>query len=1064
MQNWIEIVDAGLELHKKRASVAALNSFVTHLTKQSFHVKDAQFLCALNSKAYSLSWQVLDADGLGASQELEASPSFNSQSGVARIQDYAFALEVKAKGKKEVRISTARKALAKHQAGEVSIVPAPLPLLPGVGEDKHQYEASSLTLPYYTGPVPPDAVSNGSPLERKEHEPFQPHECLACLKQQDFYEDQLVFHTMFEKREATYVSVDEVHCLSPHVRWALAREWQVSQLYLHQAQAITASLEGKDILLLTGTGSGKTLCFVTTFMQMMSEFRGVMDQVCGDVGGGFLVNQEENAAPAAIFLYPTKALAQDQLRGLAKAFNHEEICVKALDGDSSPSEREDALQRADVILTNPDFLHCTVLPQHDTRWRFFLRRISMIVVDEGHVYNGIFGCHFALVMRRLLRLLQSPEKCRIFVCSATISNPQETFHRLFGDPTRQVQIVERDCSPTGERVIGMWRPKERSTLVSSDAEQLRKQKKQIVDPFVEMETIQRCSAIFEMGRLLASLIVQGVRTLAFCKTRKLVELVLKYSRDQLKRMDRDDLTHLVVGYRAGYTKEERRDIESRMFSKQLLAVCCTSALELGIDLGYLDAVLILGFSNTLSSTLQMFGRSGRSGRNCLNLIVTFDSPLDNLIISQPSLLLDRKSEPSAVFDPMNEVILKKHLLCAAREQFIHGTFDFLLFGGWQSFDFMRVMEEDGLLVYMPLSTNGESKKMKPSPEQEREIEAHYRFRAHDKVNKPHDFSLRVMESIQIRVTCDGVLLDLIEYSRAFYELFPGAIYLHQCQTFCILSLDLHINKEAKAKRVDVDYYTSPLDSADITILKIFDTRSHHVHSGLIKVARNITGFKKRRFMQSEQAHGASEKFPVSLPKLEFKTRGTWIDLGEDFCIHNLGFGVHAAEHVLVKVLPQFLLSHSSSVGTTHSGGHGDSEGRGCGIAKQLMVFDQHPGGIGIAEAIFSRFPEIIEASLKHVQNCACYEGCTQCVLDSMCSDFNQKCDKQAGIQVLRRAYELIEAGKDMTTFAKNTPEKRNHRRATSLARERADGTTVAPLWKLHLRELGSESVNYNSEL
>lgn len=1175
----IDLCDSGIEFHQRRASIQSIHSFIRHLTQGQlgFNVRLARELNALNPKEYILTWEAKD--------ENESPKGVESNNGVVKYGGFIFILQLRCKGKKQDRIKRTKEVLLSKTKLDDKEIKAtktslpPLPLLPNLGIDPTNIVTAQVEHDQVLIPVlAPVVTASNSQLK------FDPWDCLSQLKAESYYVDQSHYERYFEARAGKFAADDAM--LSPRVKRVLREQWGVSKLYTHQADAIRASLQGNDVLLLTGTGSGKTLCFASVVAQRFAEQRGLTGDAATE-GGGFLLNgnnDNNHNNMAALFIYPTKALAQDQLRALTLLFQREHIRIRAIDGDSTPSEREEAQTHCDVLLTNPDFLHCSILPTHATTWKSFLSRLELIVCDECHTYNGAFGCHFSLVLRRLMRLSRHEEatslsrssKLRFFMCSATISNPEQTFYRLVGQhPSNRLIIISEDASPQGERLVVLWRP----TLIKYGRNSSQSSSLQLSDSNGE----KRCSPIYESARLLSSLVQMKVRTLAFCRTRKLVELVLKYSYDILKRESPESLKK-VVAYRGGYTKQSRREIERKMFSGELIGIACTSALELGIDLGCCDSVLVLGIANT-SSTLQMFGRAGRNGKSALNICVTFDGALDRSYLKNPASFFNRPYEESAIFDPMNEIILKKHLLCAAREEPLdfscQESFDLTLFdrirsdvprfneeieskmasgarGGWAttveecmlpttcpsnaqefSINSKPLNSSSSRSFYSDTSVASSALQTQDSPSSPKHqiantdelslsqipvtsirsllleycdhmvedellipIENHpTRFRCANKVVRPYDFSLRLVESIQIKLICIDTeqCLDEIEYSRSFFELYPGAIYLHQSQTYCVLSLDLTCQHVARCKRIEVDYYTSPLDYLKVKILRIFEQKySLQVSTGIVNLRWEVYGFKKRRFHQfgyESALERQKDRELCTLPPLEYSTRATWLDFGlyreqrghdhqktvvddeeEDNGAqktqHELddedeldywGFGIHAAQHLLIKATQVLISCHHSNVSTTHDG----SSLR----YNRLIIIDRDPGGIGIADACYSRIDEILNLALKIGKECDCDSnlGCVNCVLDPTCSELNVKCSKLMGIRVLEYAIRVVEVSKASNfspsktgTTIEITPKR--YRRIKNMAQERASGTTLVPMWKRHLPELGAEHVRFESEL
>ncbi|HEV2061579.1 MAG TPA: DEAD/DEAH box helicase, partial [Solirubrobacteraceae bacterium] len=418
-------------------------------------------------------------------------------------------------------------------------------------------------------------------------------------------DERLVREAQEFERDAVLADIPPLH---PKVVDAL-RAMGVERLYSHQADAVHAAMEG-DFIVTTGTASGKSMCFnLPTLSHLLQE-----------------------PSARALYLYPTKALAQDQARALHAFGLHRHIRPAIYDGDTPREERSAIRRRANVVLTNPDMLHVGILPNHRA-WADFLHRLDVVVVDEAHVYRGVFGSHVGNVLRRLRRM--APD-ARFFMASATIANPVELAERLTG--VEEFAHVERDGSPRARRRIAVWNP-----------------------PLVEEDIGARRSALAEAADILSDLIRSGARTICFIKSRKAVELTTKLVQDKLG----PDLGGRIAPYRAGYTPQQRRDIEGRLVSGELLAVITTDALELGIDIGALDAAVVVTFPGTMASLRQMWGRAGRRGRG-LAVYVAGEDALDQFLCREPDQLLERPVE-AAILDYESEQIHLAHLLCAAHE-------------------------------------------------------------------------------------------------------------------------------------------------------------------------------------------------------------------------------------------------------------------------------------------------------------------------------------------------------------------------------------------------------------
>ena len=518
------------------------------------------------------------------------------------------------------------------------------------------------------------------------------------------YEQQVVHIQHILSQDASFGGLSKP--LKPALRERL-ESLGISALYSHQVQALNAICTGKNVIVATPSASGKTLCY------HLATLEAILD----DKDSG------------ALYIFPTKALAQDQLRGLKeiacpKLLSEESIA--AFDGDTPQAERASIRKQARVVLTNPDMLHFGILPNHQS-WSKLLRKLRYVVLDEAHIYRGIFGSHVANVLRRLRRLCAFHGSSPQFICcSATIANPKEHAQNLTGLPFDE--IVE-DGSSRGERYFAFWNP-----------------------PVVDEAKSTRRSSNSEAAFLLSQLIQDDIRTLAFAHTRKLTELIYIYAQEQLP----PSLAHLISPYRAGYLPEDRRRIEHQLFDGQLLGVVATTALELGIDIGDLEATVLTGYPGSISSAWQQAGRSGRSGGSSLSFLIAQDNPLDQYLMRHPEYFFGRNFD-NALINPANPYVLKPHLLCAAWEkplddsdkEFFSGAVDAML----------AELEQEGRLRRQQVKWYLCAVVAYPA----------------ENVN----IRTTSRENYAVIDASQGYLLETVEASVAFFQIYPGAIYLHQ---------------------------------------------------------------------------------------------------------------------------------------------------------------------------------------------------------------------------------------------------------------------------------------------
>jgi DEAD/DEAH box helicase domain-containing protein len=701
--------------------------------------------------------------------------------------------------------------------------------------------------------------------------------------------------------------------------------------YTHQAEAINYAREGKNVMVATSSASGKTLCYNAPVMEaILAEPRS-----------------------CALYLFPTKALAQDQLRSLKETFYPALFRageVTTFDGDTPQVERADIRKRARVVLTNPDMLHLGILPNHQ-QWSRLLRRLKYVVVDEAHIYRGVFGSHVAGVMRRLRRLCQyygsSPQ---FILCSATIANPGEHAQKLVGLP---FEVVDRDGSPHGGKDFVLWNP-----------------------PLIDKARSIRRSANGEAANLFAELVSQDIRTLTFVRTRQLTEVIYNYTRRKLAEVGAA-LAKKIKPYRAGYLPKERRQIERELFSGQLTGVVATTALELGIDIGDLEATVLTGYPGSIASTWQQAGRSGRSQEKALSFLIGLDNPLDQYFMRHPDFLFGKNFE-NALVNPGNPYILRAHLLCAAWELPLTSQDEEFFSPAW--LQERAVLEEQGLLR-----------------------ERRGRWYVSPSIIYPaQGINIRSTsgENFAIMDTSTASLLETIESSVALFQIFPGAIYLHQGESYLVEELDL-VARTAHARPVTVNYYTQDKEITDLHIIKVIQgktCRGTKVYLGEVEVTTRVVGFKKLAQF-TEEVIGEE---PLDLPPQHFPTVALWFDMpagiATELAKDQLDFagGLHAAEHAAIGILPLFALCDRNDIGGVSTPLHPDTG------KPQVFIYDAYPGGIGIAEKGFDLVEELWQTTLKAIKECPCEEGCPSCVQSPKCGNNNKPLDKKAAQVLLER--------------------------------------------------------------
>ncbi|MFC1987866.1 DEAD/DEAH box helicase [Chloroflexota bacterium] len=744
---------------------------------------------------------------------------------------------------------------------------------------------------------------------------------LNYLIAQPAYDSQIVHIEHILPRDANYAGLDKPlevslqECLDEH---------GISSLYTHQTEAINNARQGRNVMVSTSSASGKSLCYNVAVLQALLT----------------------EPASCALYLFPTKALAQDQLRALREMFcpalfRAEEFAT--FDGDTPQAERAEIRKQARIILTNPDMLHVGILPNHPS-WSKLLRSLRYVVIDEAHVYRGVFGSHVACVLRRLRRLCKLyGSNPRFILSSATIANPGEHAERLAGLP---FTVVDNDGSPHGGKDFVFWNPP-------------------IIDPVKNA----RRSANSEATVLFTELVSQSIRTLTFARTRRLTELIYIYSRDKLAEVS-PALAKRVKAYRAGYLPQDRRQIEQELFGGQLLGVVATVALELGIDIGDLDATVLTGYPGSIASTWQQAGRSGRGQEGSLSFLIGLDSPLDQYFMRHPEYFF-QKSVENALVNPENPYILRAHLLCAAWELPLTSADD--SFFGTSFAQERAALEAEGRLR-----------------------ERRHRWYLSPSIAYPAQaINIRSTsgENFAVVDTSSGSLLETVEASVAFFQVHPGAIYLHQGESYLVTNLDL-AGRTAYAVPTTTSYYTQTKEIEDLRIIRQIRSKSCgqvEIYLGEVVVTNTVVGFKKKAQF-TEEVIGEE---PLDLPPQRFPTIALWFDLPAEavnrVVEEQLDFagGLHAAEHAAIVILPLFALCDRNDIGGVSTPVHPDT-----GIA-QIFIYDAYPGGIGIAEKGFDLVVELWQATLRAIIECPCQDGCPSCIQSPKCGNNNKPLDKKA---------------------------------------------------------------------
>jgi DEAD/DEAH box helicase domain-containing protein len=719
--------------------------------------------------------------------------------------------------------------------------------------------------------------------------------------------------------------------LHPDVLAALA-QMGIERLYSHQAQAVRDAWSGPAIVT-TGTASGKSMCFNLP----------TLDMLCAD------------AFARALYLYPTKALAQDQARALNAFGLTRQVRPAIYDGDTPREARADIRRKANVVLTNPDMLHVGILPNHEA-WAEFFTHLRVVVIDEAHVYRGVFGSHVANVLRRLRRIAAAyGSELRILMTSATIANPVELAERLTG--LEGVSLIDRDGSPAPQRRMAVWNP-----------------------PLTDETLGTRRSALGEAAELLARLVRDGARTICFMKSRKGVEVLSRLVKQELCDSD-PELAEQVAPYRAGYTAQQRRELEQRLMRGELRAVITTDALELGIDIGELDAAVVVTFPGTVASLRQMWGRAGRRGRG-LAMYVAGEDALDQFFCRHPQDFLDRPVE-AAILDHESALIYRAHLLCAAHEGPLSSADAEFLGPRWQAH--AEQLESAGELRRRGVLLSDSYVLGRPSGYPAAEV------------------SLRSAspESFAIVDVSSGELLGTTEAARAHSTVHQGAIYMHLGRSYEVRELDL-AQRRALVAPFEGDWYTQPKRETDTEIVRLLDRRETlgvTLSFGEVSVSDTVLAYQRRRLAD----HAPVDIVALELPAMSFATQALWFELPQEgiqagevartLPLEALLGALHATEHAQIAVLPLIAMCDRWDIGGLSTNFHPQTG------TPTIFLYDGHPGGIGITRAAFARFEELCDDALRLIAECPCASGCPSCVQSPKCGNLNEPLSK-AGARAL----------------------------------------------------------------
>ena len=710
------------------------------------------------------------------------------------------------------------------------------------------------------------------------------------------------------------------------------------KLYNHQAETYNAIQEGEHVIITTPTASGKTLAFNLPIMETMIE----------------------DKEATALYIYPAKALSNDQLHVLENLEDEMNIKInpRTYDGDTPREDKRGIREKSRIVLTNPYQLHLILSWHH--QWSRFYRNLRYIVIDESHYYKGVFGSNVAFLIKRLKRIANFYGAYPQFILSsATLANPLELANRLTGE---EFKLVDNDTSPSGEKDFILYNP----------FKNYRRNKVNMKNaPSVHMET----------ENIFMYMMLKQIQTLCFTVSRKTTELIAMWAKNDMTQI-KGKLAHRIAAYRAGYRPEERREIEDGLKSGKYLGVTCTNALELGIDIGSLDAVIISGYPGTMISTWQQAGRAGRSRQKSLAILIAFENQLDQYFMNNPTFFFDKPHE-NAIIDLTNPILQEAHLLCAAKELPLkYGEVE-------KYFGISDEILED-LVSKKDLHINARGDYMYPYDD-----------------NPALDHSLDQISGQEFKIMNNGQLLETMEKSQVYREAHEGAILINKGDTYVVDSVSLSrgfVNVSQKT----VDYHTMVLNQTDINIKKKLSKTKYGnltIHFGELTVSEDYFKYKK---MQFSKAIGT---YPLDLPPLKFNTKGLWFtipksvkDTLEDMFPNEeevFAGGLHGAEHALIGLFPLHTMCDRFDIGGLSTNYHEDTQ------EATIFIYDGYEGGIGICEKAVDVFVDLLKSTLDLLNNCNCQSGCPACIYSPKCGNDNKPLHKNATKYILEYMCNLI---------------------------------------------------------
>ena len=747
------------------------------------------------------------------------------------------------------------------------------------------------------------------------------------------YRDNIAHVETIPAKKASFKKVDNLN--EKIIGYLKSKDMK---LYEHQAETYESIKDGEHVIITTPTASGKTLAFNLPILETMIEDRDA----------------------TALYIYPAKALSNDQLHVLENLEKELDLKInpRTYDGDTPRGDKRNIREKSRIVLTNPYQLHLILSWHH--QWSRFYRNLRYIVIDESHYYKGVFGSNVAFLIKRLKRIANFYGSYPQFILSsATLANPLELANRLTGE---EFKLVDNDTSPSGEKDFILYNP----------FKNYRRNKVNMHNaPSVHMET----------ENIFMYMMLKEIQTLCFTVSRKTTELIAMWAKKDMTQV-KGKLAHRIAAYRAGYRPEERREIEDGLKSGKYLGVTCTNALELGIDIGSLDAVIISGYPGTMISTWQQAGRAGRSSQKSLAVLIAFENQLDQYFMNNPKFFFDKPHE-NAIIDLSNPILQEAHLLCAAKE---------LPLKYEEIEKYFQIDDDtlDELISKKDLHINARGDYMYPYDD-----------------NPALDHSLDQISGEEFKIMNNGNLLETMEKSQVYREAHEGAILINKGDTYVVNSVSLSrgfVNVSQKT----VDYHTMVLNQTDINIKrKLSKTKYGNltIHFGELTVSEDYFKYKKMQFSKSVAT------YPLDLPPLKFNTKGLWFtipksvkDTLEDMFPNEeevFAGGLHGAEHALIGLFPLHTMCDRFDIGGLSTNYHEDTQ------EATIFIYDGYEGGIGICEKAVDVFVDLLKSTLDLLNNCTCQSGCPACIYSPKCGNDNKPLHKNATKYILEYMCRLI---------------------------------------------------------